>query len=431
MADSEETIGHHWPSHEGLIQMVAPTRRPIAMDVRLDAIIVPASRPVENLMTAIDLAVAADCHLVVLCSMQARPERVRSRFAAKNFAKGTAIKVPGGYDYPPLRLETSEWVKGDRGKNVCGGRHSDLSMKRNIGLLIARMLGWRQVFFMDDDIRGISVNDLTRTASLLGTDGKGYRSAGLHVECLHPGDSQEENFQASITQMNYSSALGAQGEHFQFSSTEVKLFRSSSMQVKHFPDNSVICHARRMVGMDQDVFVSGSVLAVDATAPFDFFPDIYNEDWLFFYRDVAARKLASPGLHATQMEQIKYNPFADPQRAAREEFGDVIAEGLYSLLHHDLDLRSATYKYWETFLINRNAVLDTVLDLLPKAPPELRGGIDKAILTARETLKEITPGICVDYLSAWQRDLERWEKLLANLTPTASVEGALSTLGLS
>jgi hypothetical protein len=330
-------------------------------------------------MTAIELAIAADCQLVVVCSMRTRPEKVRSLFARKDFTRGIAVEVPRGYGHRFLRLETTEWMKHGPGKDVCGGRDSDLSTKRNIGLLLAWLLGWQHILFMDDDIRGISVDDLARTVSLLR---HGFRSAG--------------------------------------------------MQVKHFPDNSVVCHARRMVGLDQGVFVSGSLLAVDCSAPFGFFPDIYNEDWLFFYRDVAARKLASPGLHATQMRQMKYNPFADPQRAAREEFGDAIAEGLYSPLHHGgpgPELPGS--QYWERFLLDRNAILDGVFRQLDKAPAELRDEIKKAMLIARETLQKITPVMCADYIAAWQRDLDEWASSLASLPRDLTMAKALHKLDLS
>ena len=86
---------------------------------------------------------------------------------------------------------------------------------------------------------------------------------------------------------------------------------------------------------------------MDCRAPFDFFPDLYNEDWLFFYRDAAAERLATPGSLA---EQVPYDPFADPQRAAGQEFGDVIAEGLYALLHSGLGSEAASEEYWYQFL---------------------------------------------------------------------------------
>ncbi len=63
--------------------------------------------------------------------------------------------------------------------------------------------------------------------------------------------------------------------------------------------------ARREVGEKQGVFVSGSVLAVDCRVPFDFFPDLYNEDWLFFHRDAAEGRLVTPGSLA---EQLPYDP---------------------------------------------------------------------------------------------------------------------------
>jgi hypothetical protein len=79
-------------------------------------------------------------------------------------------------------------------------------MKRNTGLLLARMLGWERIFFMDDDIRAVSADTVLSTVSLLGAVGHSYRTAGLSVE--------------------------------------------------RYPDNSVVCHARRQVGEHQGVFVS-------------------------------------------------------------------------------------------------------------------------------------------------------------------------------
>ena len=145
------------------------------------------------------------------------------------------------------------------------------------------MLGWDRVFFLDDDIREVSFPDLRRTVSMLG---QRYYSVG--------------------------------------------------MQVSDFPDNSEVCHAHRETGQRQGVFVSGSVLAIDCTAPVGFFPNVYNEDWLFSITTQSrAARLLRPA--ATQ---LPYDPFDDPRRAAGQEFGDVIAEGLYALLHGG---RNTTY----------------------------------------------------------------------------------------
>jgi hypothetical protein len=62
--------------------------------------------------------------------------------------------------------------------------------------------------------------------------------------------------------------------------------------------------------------------------------------------------------------------------------------------------------------------------------PELRGEISKSIGAAQQVLWEITADMCVDYVTAWQRDLGRWGKLLANLPGVPSVADALDFLRL-
>lgn len=366
-------------SHASLIEIVTP---PAGSQALLDAIIVPAGRLASSLFTAIDLAKHANCHLVVLCSLRTRSRDVRRLFDARSFTKGIAVEIPPGYVLPDLDLETARWAADDPGKTICGGRKSDLSLKRNVGLLMARMLGWQHILFMDDDIRGISHHDLTHTVSLLDPEGAWYKSAGIRV--------------------------------------------------KNFPDNSVVCHARRIVGDSQDVFVSGAVLAVDCMQDFTFFPDIYNEDWLFFYEDVAMRRMASPDLHATKMQQIQYRPFADSDRARREEFGDVIAEGLYSLLH-DPGAKTGdanTVGYWSQFLDSRTAVLKEI-DLRADAMPAgLRTAIKNSVATAWVALAKITPDTCASYITLWDKDLDSWKRHLKELDPVDSAKDALHRLKL-
>ena len=145
---------------------------------------------------------------------------------------------------------------------ACSYYTTNLSTKRNVGLLLSRMVGWRRIFFLDDDIRDIGYPDLQSTVSMLAR----YRTAG--------------------------------------------------MRVTEFPDNSAACHAHRATRGAQDVFLSGAALAVDMQHDIGFFPDIYNEDWLFFYDDVASGQIGSS---ARKITQLRYEPFADPRRAAWQE----------------------------------------------------------------------------------------------------------------
>lgn len=364
-------------SHKSLLTIADSSASP---DLKLDAIIVPAARPAKSLDTAIRRARDADCELVVLCSRETRPGQVRSLFTSKGFGKGTAVRVPETYHHPLLKFRTSAWAKSRQGRAACGHRHSDLSIKRNLGLLVARMLGWQRILFMDDDIRGITHKDITRAVSLLDLEDGWYKSAGIRV--------------------------------------------------KDFPDNSVVCHARRKMGQPQDVFVSGSVLAVNCKRDLPFFPDIYNEDWLFFYEDVAQHKMASPGLHATKMQET-YNPFACPDRAAHEEFGDVIAEGIYSLLHEGRGYKDATSEYWQEFKEHRMRLLEELCTHASLANTQSWDQVAESLTAARKTLINIKPSTCYGYLQAWQEDVWNWRTRLIEISSASTAGEALRELGLS
>jgi hypothetical protein len=246
-----------------------------------------------------------------------------------------------------------------------------------VGLVLARMLGWQRIFFMDDDIRDIDATELRSAVSLLAGD-----------------------------------------EHYY----------SVGMPANEFPDNSVVCHARRAIDKPQGVFVSGSALAVDCTVSFAFFPDIYNEDWLFFYRDAAEGRLGHSGHRATQ---LRYNPFANPRRAAGQEFGDVIAEGLYALLEEGLGAEHATAERWVQFLADRKRILEEILSRSDMAAPDTRSDMRLAVRTALECLEAIQPDMCVEYVQRWREDLEQWERTLGWLPQVDSMSDALLKLGLS
>jgi hypothetical protein len=346
----------------------------------LDAIVVPASRPAHNLDHAITLARGAHCQLIILCSRATRAAEVHDLLAARSFSDATVVEIPSPYSHEFFEFETSDCIK-EQLPGSCAARDSDLSVKRNVGLLLARMLSWRRIFFLDDDIRDLDAAALLATVSLLAEDqipGQRYYSAGMTADT--------------------------------------------------FPDNSVVCHARRTIGEFQGIFVSGSALAVDCTVSFDFFPDIYNEDWLFFYRDAAEGRLGSSGHVATQ---LVYDPFASPQRAADQEFGDIIAEGLYALLEEGLRVEYGSAERWHQFLTDRKRILDEIIARSDVAPREIRASMRQAVETARKCLKEITPEMCMDYVERWRRDLGQWERTLKLLPQAPSITDALLRLGLA
>ncbi|MBA2324348.1 MAG: hypothetical protein H0V92_10180 [Pseudonocardiales bacterium] len=246
-------------------------------------------------------------------------------------------------------------------------RRSDLSCKRNLGLLLARAMGWRKVVFVDDDIM-LTQTDVARIAHQL------------------------DNYQIA------------------------------AMACREFPDNSVYCHARRLAQLPQDVFVSGAVLGVNCRNghSLPFFPDIYNEDWFFFGEAAAGHRLTKAG----EAFQEEYDPFGHPDRAAVEEFGDLLAEGLYALIQAEGSghtFRQVTHRaseaYWKRFIEARTGDLTDLTDRLTWfLDRENCGDRVKAamhsLLAAQDQYRpdRITAERCVDFLEAWQQDAETWRR---------------------
>jgi len=339
----------------------------------LDAIIVPGARPAEYLDHAVTLARAAQCSLVVLCSQNLRGKDVKEYLVARSFSDAIVIDLPPGYSHRLFHFPGLLRMK-DQLPAACRNRATDLSMKRNIGLVLARMMGWQRVFFLDDDIRDISYQDLQHTVNMLGS------------------------------------------------------FSAAGMRVTEFPDNSIVCHANRMTGGSQDVFVSAAALAVNCDSDIGFFPDIYNEDWLFFFDAVSEGHVGNSNLKATQ---LYYYPFANAARAAWQEFGDVLAEGLYALLHVGLDVGQATSRYWAFFLEARRNFLEETLSRAQNAPPDMRDEIVASVQAAEKCLHKIDPDLCARYVQAWRRDLRSWKLRWAEIPRMPSLDAALAVLGLA
>jgi hypothetical protein len=370
-------MNHYTPGvkqHNTHRRLVGPGRDGVTRpaELGLDAIIVPASRPAANLDHAVTLARATDCQLIILCSRRLHGINVQEFLAARSFRGAIVVDIPVGYSHELFHFRELLSIRPELPPQ-CDLYVTDLSMKRNIGLALAKMLGWRRIFFLDDDIRDITSPDLRATVDMLGS------------------------------------------------------FSAAGMWVTDFPDNSIVCHANRITGGSQDVFVSGAALAVNCREAVSFFPDIYNEDWLFFFDAAAETQLGNSYLEATQ---LYYYPFAHAQRAAWQEFGDVLAEGLYALLHLDLDVAQATHEYWAVFLDARRNFLETTLSRTGHVQWDMRDEVIASLHSALKCLNGITPDLCARYVKLWRQDLMAWKQRMAVIRVMPSVDAALAELGL-
>ncbi|HEY3606404.1 MAG TPA: hypothetical protein VGL06_02840 [Pseudonocardiaceae bacterium] len=340
----------------------------------VDAIIVPISHPVGSLHTAIALAIELKCPLVALCSQQASAEEAL-RLVHDTGAALVAINTEEMPAELLPRFATSELLSGTR-----FAYPRDTSTKRNLGLLLASLLGWRRIVFLDDDIVVPTPGDLGRAAYLLDR----HAAVGLSI-----GD---------------------------------------------FPDNSVVCHANRATGGDQDTFIGGGALVVDTASRLAFFPDIYNEDWFFLLDD---ERLCSATMIGSA-EQSPYDPYASTDRATAEEFGDCLAEGVFRLLDRKLGISDATLDHWREFLGLRSTFIDELIDRirLTDKPVYEKDRIAAALTAARNRSGQIEPALCVAYLQAWLEDRGLWRRHVADRLDQFGVPGGakvskvLSGLGL-
>jgi hypothetical protein len=355
-------------SHRRLLRSVDPL---IFRPSRLHAIIVPATRPVESFVRLIDLSARLGVLLVVLCSRQAIGAHVADQVAATRGARALVVDVPAAFRLKQMPKLTSTFA------SASGGRRSDLSTKRNLGLLLARLNGWTKVAFLDDDITHGKTNAFTRLARQLDSH---------HI---------------------------------------------AGMICRQYPDNSVVCHARRLSGLPQDNFVSGSALGVRCDdRPLPFFPDIYNEDWFFFSEAAAKHELISVG----DTTQSAFDPFANPERARHEEFGDLLAEGLYALIGDIADprlpyhrvLERADAKYWAAFIGARHESLHDVRRRLERAGNDYGRPALRSLAVAEAQLATITPRLCADFIDAWKYDLEEWHATCTLSGKVRSVREAMT-----
>jgi hypothetical protein len=364
-AGTGQSNSFHIESHGALLQRPLPG--PAAAGPGLDAIIVPTIRP-RSLGPVIALAADIGCALVVLCStpQQARQALEECRMP---FGKLLVTYVPA--DHFNLRsFLTTEHPENE----IEPSCHVDIARKRNVGLLLGRLCGWRTVMFLDDDIRRMTASAVLQAAAM------------------------------------------------------TTRFQAVGFRIGYYPDNSVVCHAHRLAGGIQDVFPGGSALLVDVERSDTLFPPIYNEDWLFLFDAARYHSVAVAGM----LSQLEYQPFAQSRRAASEEFGDVIAEGLFRLLHAGGSLTDATPLYWRSTLGRRFRLIDDIASrlLLKKEYDPVAGYALMSLAAARKRLAVITELSCLSFVRAWRTDVDIWRKKLTDLPVLTDLAEAAKYLHL-
>ena len=354
----------------------------------IDVVAVPAARAAANLHQSAAVAAELDVPLVVLASRETVPAAAHEVARVHLPSDRIVIVTQNGKWHVPRVMLTADTEPTSR------GRTSDTSAKRNLAIAMARMCGWERVLFVDDDVSGFGRLE-TDTVRRALADGTGLEAVGWTFD--------------------------------------------------RFPDNSMVCHAYRLAGAEQSTFIGAGALAVRVAEHTPHFPLVYNEDWLFMLPLMLRQEVALA--RAGSLTQDRFDPFARPGDAVKQEFGDVLGEGLFRLVHLGMDISAAqTRGYWRTVLRIRAELIERTADRLARGLG--RRCPATQLVEAVQALHEASASYCrpiagptgievpwIDALAswvvAWRHDSLTWSNYLGELPTRVGLDVALRRLRLS
>ncbi len=358
-----------------------------------DAIIVPTSRPHDSTVRGIEFAVQlarnTGCYLVLMCSKDASAQHYRKKLD-KQLSDGQLICVNSNSMAPDWlpRLSTDQHPLGVQ------NRSNDVSRKRNLGLALAAAMSWRAILFMDDDV--------------------------------FPSHKKTADAYSTLTVSSLRAAMAVFA-----SSPDLKVIGWES---RDFNDNSVVGHARSVSGLAQGVFPgSGAMLVRCEQAPF--FPNIYNEDWLFMIACAVKSKRPHQTLSvAGSVRQQKYEPFVQ-SRARGEELGDILGEGMMNLLedHGTRAMNRANSRlFWNRSIRIRGKMIRRVNKSLSgrnaNLPPREKAKITQALRASLSVQSQAQADQIIDFVRSWRSDGPDWSVHLKKLAKAVQGDDRTTTL---
>jgi len=350
---------------------------------RLGGIVVPTCRDFtgteEGLLFAARIAFSHGCPLIVIHSQDAR---------AADFPPSVRDLLGDALVLVDLDQVDPSWRPGlTSAEDELGGLHraNDVGWKRNLGLMLAVRFGWEFALFLDDDIA--------------------------------PAESGP-----TLTPQHLAHALRVMRDDADL--------RAVGWPLVGFDDNSVVGHARPLVGLPQDIFISSGALLLRVGEHTAFFPEnVYNEDWMLLIQTLAGpgdyqRALARGG----PVRQKPYDAFC-PVRARSEEVGELLGEGLMNLVedHGPGFVSLMSGRYWKRVMAGRRSLLRRIVreragELLIWLEDEPRRSDDPVVEcmnTALWTHQEVAPRKLAGYAGKWWNDRARWQSVLVSLTAEA------------
>lgn len=183
-------------------------------------------------------------------------------------------------------------------------------------------------------------------------------------------------------------------------------------------DTSLIGEVSMRTGINQPAFLSGNCLAINIEMFIPFFPNIYNEDRFAFLPVVILGKATIVG----PVLQLKRRYLNYKQATKFQEFGEVIADELYSHIAHprqfgslsSLVARINQIDYWSTVLKDRDEWLEKLENYICAEGNRRRD--TEIVRAARSELSNIDAKECVSFICKWQHDIKQWCNRIKLLT---------------
>lgn len=223
----------------------------------------------------------------------------------------------------------------------------DLPIKRNIGCRLAQERGYHTVFFLDDDIGGLTQRDIVL------------------------------------------------GQEF------ARLYGVFGIRCGYFPDDSVLAHIERFLGRHTGDFLSGNCLFVDLRTQLGFFPGIYNEDW-FFTMSCDALALGSYSNHF--VSQSEHTKWLSAEEAQWQEFGEFMAVVVLAEVTNGTGQNCLNARFWNCKRHQRLSEIKRLeCDLLQSS---MVSELLPPVKRARGVVEKIHPDDCVRFMDLFLEDVE-------------------------
>jgi hypothetical protein len=309
-------------------------------------------------------------------------------------------------DFSPAAIQHLPAFASDQHQVAVLHRTSDVSLKRNIFLLLGILTGWQLTLMLDDDIK-------------LEPPGETLRESANELRL--------EDVSADFA--NYPN------------------LHVAGFMVREFNDLSVFRHARTLVGDHRDGFLGAGAVFLRCSRLMPFFPEIYNSDWSMLFPLISTAQHYYPSSAVKivgTLHQSPYDPFLTA-RAQSEELGEIFIEGVYDLLRTDRHRRSAvagSREYWVQILRSRRTlILDTLVKLdlaVAEHGQDICGRASAAVQAGFAVYSELEDPArdLAEYFRLWCHDLAKWRTYIDQLCREAgnrpvSIQDAISLLGLN